>query len=367
MLFGRTQERVSLCFPFLFAALLYVEWKILGGLIFGNSWLIAFSLLAAIHHLFTIAIIARTHSILERIRTISGGRVFLFWAVVAATGIILFLLFAISLKNLSVYPFWVEVFLYGFLVFSFFFVSTFHMIQQSKGISLLYNKALLKEGSLKPQSVAVLKITDSLERTSSLVMVVAVSIGAYCMNSRSIKSQISPEAEILEFVGPFSLLVAALAAGVYIFSCVYATRVAGIGKAIFSLRMAVWPFYPVSLAAQAIVKTVHGLEYYFIFRKISDHSEDRPKKNFWNLLLAFFLVYALFLTLRRGGMLHYFSGPKLLYEKIAGLELWVLASATYGAVNIIHIGFDSLIFRTSQKNAQPGTIEPLIRQPDQGS
>jgi|GEM_PF-6105242 len=358
-LFEPRQEILNLVLPLVFFALLCVEWRVLGGFRTGNSWLIAFSFIAAIHHLLTIAIVGSSAPIRLRFHEISGGRIGLFLVGTVACLLTFFLLFAISLKNLRGYPYLVELFVFGFVIFTGFFVSIFHMIQQSKGISLLYNKCVNDGRELTARQTFVLNVSDRLERIAAVALVAAVSLGAICFAGPATKSRIFESAEDALLVGNISVGIGAIAAGMYIFAAFWGSRVAGGHKAVFSLRMAIWPFYPFSIAAQALVRVIHGAEYYFVYRKISAKRTYDSHFAAWAVLWFSVIAYAAVLAFRKGGVFHRFLGTNNFGTQIWGLELWEIAYAVYGSINLLHICFDSLIFRSSFQAARAGTVFPL--------
>ena len=139
-----------------------------------------------------------------------------------------------------------------------------------------------------------------------------------------------------------------------------ASRLAGRAKWIFSVRLLLWPFHAFSLAAQAGIRIVHGLEYWFIYRKIESKRRYSWPRSAAVLAVALLAGYAFVLCFRNQGVASYFHGPQLLNRRWLGFEVRTLAYAFYGATNLSHILLDSFLFRMSRAEARAATLRHIL-------
>ncbi|QDK43188.1 hypothetical protein DOM21_17345 [Bacteriovorax stolpii] len=346
-------EWINLLFPLISLPFIFAEFQL--GWAFSIAFFVAISHFGAIHHLITIYIVGQSPECGEWAKE-HFGSVPKFFAAFTLLGLILFLMFVFSMEKMeSQFPFMKWVFL-SFILIDIYFISVFHMIHQSKGISLLYNKFGETSDNLKKW--------EKWERLCATGLVTGVVIAGFFGTFRRNPVNVSQYgfSRPLEILG---LTLAALSALTYIYVAIKSSSLLKSSKGIFALRMIVWVFYPISMVAQATQRLVHGLEYYFIYAKIGKSRKDMI--TFFGILSAIVLIatYAVVLSFRRDGMTVYLANFGILEkglteQYIGGFKVRNLAYAFYGTFNVLHILIDSFLFRYKFPKARLVTLQHLL-------
>ena len=353
--FSLKQELLNLCLPLLFCLLVFLE--LVGWISAQHSWLVMISLYAALHHLLSISLIAESPALREWIQVVSGGRPVLFWLKVVVSALLFFLGIYFALTRLRDYGPAIELVLLAILIFDHFVVATFHMISQSKGLSLLYSHF----GTKPAKNLLLARKFEKIERRAAGGLIASVAVAAFFFGAHRIQSGFLPNLAEFGWIGFCFLFAAFACAAVNVWACFRMAKLQNSGKGLFSLRMLLWPFYPVSVVAQSSLRIVHALEYFLTTSKIT--LNRRSTGILWlSVALPFlFLVYGGVLSLRGGNIVDYYYGGASLWGGVPARELRILSYCVYATANVVHIVADSLIFRMSRPVSHAATMQYLVQ------
>lgn len=348
------REWINLIFPLISLPFIFAEFQL--GWAFSIAFFVAISHFGALHHLITIYIVGQSPECAEWAKE-HFGSIPKFFAAFILLGLILFFSFVISMNRLEAqFPIMKWVFL-AFILLDLYFISVFHMIHQSKGLSLLYNKF--------GESSEGLRKWENWERRCATGLVTGVVIAGFFGAFRRNPIDISHFAYNKQFE-IFGLSLACLSALIYIYSAVKSGMLLKSSKGLFSLRMIVWIFYPVSVVAQATQRLVHGLEYYFVYAKIEKSRKDIITIIGIASVVLLVSVYAIVLAFRSNGLAVYLGNFNILEkgvtdQYIGQFKVRNLAYAFYGTINILHILIDSFLFRYKFPKARQATLQHLVK------
>lgn len=344
--FNQVLERVNLLLPILFFLIIIFN-------IHSNekkdSLIFALGLIAAIHNLFTLYLLRDKSSLSFFLNTFKIKSIPAFTVIVTCMVIILTVLFGLA-NNLQKGRLGIlENLLLALIILDIFVVSTFHMLKQSFGISLIYDKL---------GSETNLKLSRKIEYYLIYLLIIFTIINAMIFATETFY----PFKRFSNYLIPFkiySLSLAILSAIALVTLSFYASKsLNNLNKFFFSFRYLLWPFYPYSFIALSALRIIHAFEYYCVVDKIKRTKNKDLNFKVNTIILSIILIYFLILCFRQNSLIDYFNlfSP----EK----DFRFLFISIYSAINITHILFDSMLFRSRIEVFKNNIINPLLSSQD---
>jgi hypothetical protein len=314
-----------------------------------DSLIFSLGLIAAIHNLFTLYILKNKSSLSFFLNTFKLKSIPAFTVIVTCAIVILTVLFNLA-NNLQKGRIGIlEYLLLALIILDIFVLSTFHMLKQSFGISIIYDKL---------GSDINLKLSRKIEYYLTYLLIIFTIINALIFASETF----FPFKRFSSFLIPFKIYSLSLA----IFSAIalvalsfYASKnLKSLNKFFFSFRYLLWPFYPYSFIALSALRIIHAFEYYCVVDKINRVSQKNLNFKANSIILLIILVYFFILCFRQNSLIDYFKlfTPEKDYR--------LLFISFYSAVNLTHILFDSMLFRSRIEVFKNNIISPLLSSQD---
>lgn len=229
-----------------------------------------------------------------------------------------------------------------------------HGVQQTRGLSLLYNKKALRPDP-PSTTVAQLNLADRWERRFFTAFLLF-----YCLylTDRVLGfSQGFSAGQLLSFTSTslffsYSTCIAILIYKAFKFRAHY-----GFNKAIFLLRLILFALVPFSFFATFALAAIHGIEYLGVFNLVSQNSQitaNQRRRFNWGTLAITLIGLLLLLPRPRDGIISLFVRP---YNQVSPW-LQFLAALSLG-FTYLHYYFDRIIFKMSREESRQAIL-PLV-------
>lgn len=227
--------------------------------------------------------------------------------------------------------------------------SLYHFFRQFEGISLNYDRELIHKGDTKLKES--LQTGRLREKSLFLILVSVVSLNAFF---GMIFFYSNPQ--LATTVRHLSLAISAVVCFLVVIQSFMITGVSS--KSLYLSRLFYIPLMFVSLPAVLALTSIHGIEYYFVYRHMKKQSavkETLASKSF--LILSVPLAILVLLTMPFGAGLGWIWDPKIPQDY--PFFYWVSSFGT--ALSVTHYYLDWKIFRF--RNSLPRTyLAPLLSQ-----
>lgn len=242
--------------------------------------------------------------------------------------------------------FWVtflgENYLPSYLIGLILFFSSYHILAQVFGMSLLYNRELENSIRLAPQERAKSRSLESGERWLSRMIVPSLAI--VVVGRHSILES------LIWIVVGFSMLSA--------LGCVWiaarSPRSSRSNKIWFAFRYLAIPLFAVSTAARSLLLAMHGIEYLFVTKKIWRSSGMPAAKRRWAVPAAVMGIgVVLLLTIPGQGLLGF-----MFVNRLSNTTIDALGAFSF-AYTILHVCFDHQFFKMRDAQTRARVL-PLI-------
>lgn len=343
-IFLKTDENINLAIPIIFLLLLILGFPI-GGFFqstFGDSSRLAQRLMADIiflnitHNAFTVMMIASFPELRPWMKAEGGGNERRFIGKVIMIFVVLFVLFlsALLLENK-----WL--FILFSLASAFFPIQ--HALAQSLGLSLVYNSKTQDEPERKRRY-------EWLERRLVMAFMLLIVGSVVALRSNVIPAEVLKSEYGLSYQSVLFRIALGLAIAIAGMMVLYPKKIRG-KKTLFALRYPVWAYSLVSPLGLIATQIVHGLEYFFVFRKMSTTSKFEKWKSASLLLLFLVIVFGIFRVIYENGYAGIpMKGP-----------LWLtIIAALSTAFSFLHYYLDRKMF-LMRKPANQQTVGRLLR------
>lgn len=286
-IFSKTNERINLMLPILFLLLLVFGFSADSYLriAFGDSSRLAQRLLTDIvflnvtHNAFTVMMIGSFPELRPWVLAQGRGdaRRFLLKTVTIFTGLFWFFLAAL-LSNLK--PIY-EVF--GLMMI---FFPIQHGLAQSLGLSLVYNSIVQEEPEKK-------KRIEWIERRLVIAFILLIVGSVIAIQSSLFSVEIARDEFGLS--SNSNLFRVVLAIGLVIVGLMlFYPRTIRVKKTLFALRFPIWAYALVTPFGLVATQVIHGLEYFFVVRKMATSSNFERWKSATLFLLFLVIVVGVF-------------------------------------------------------------------------
>lgn len=209
-------------------------------------------------------------------------------------------------------------------------ISFHHVYAQSRGLSLLYNRMVEKRFSLTAQEKQKVFSLEKWERGFYTTLIGSQIVWIFMKLCFPHERKI--EAAVF-------LAIASVCVGGIFFCCrryPYADRS---NKTLYSLRLILFPLWPMSSLAVFGALAFHGVEYLLVFLKMYGKSEV-PKQNKYIAWYIGSIILLLSLSFARHDLLGF------LYSKyISSRGLLTVMASLAGALSFLHYYLDGVIFK----------------------
>ncbi len=265
------------------------------------------------------------------------------------------ILFALFLFFYSLLPFlrtysWGRPHLYVFAMSTMMWVGFHHVLTQSFGLSLVYNRMFEGSAHCTEPDKVLTRVLEKKERFYFRAMIFFVCIALYSkfhLGEKYVATQI--------------LTLCALICCIFLTLVVW--RYPGAehtNKRLFGLRYIFMPLAPISFVAYLSSLALHGVEYLFVLRKMYRNSSNAKKNIRWDYLgMAFISLVYFFLTIGDQFILGWWMRPNL-PDYLPVLDFLAGVSGAYG---YFHCHMDSALFRMSDPISRK-VVAPLLLNKD---
>ncbi len=343
-IFSETNERLNLALPMVLLALLVFGFsgQNVFRTVFGDSSHLAQRLLADIvflnvtHNAFTIMMIASFPELRPWVieQGSGDGRRFLIKTILIFAGLSAFFLAALLSQSVWIFG------IFG-LVTTFFPIQ--HALAQSLGLSLVYNGKTQDAPDRKRK-------VEWIERRLVMVLIFLIAVSVVAVRSTFFSFEIARgdfglSTESLLF--RFTLVLGLLLVGLMLF---YPKPIRK-KKTVFALRFPIWAYSLISPFGLMATQLIHGMEYFFVLRKMAATSKFERWKSASLLLLFFVTVFGVFRVV-------YYDGS-IVGRDQAPIWLAVIAALST-AFSFLHYYLDRELF-LMRKPTNRQTVGALLK------